>query len=260
MAAFDRTAFSALILAGQREEVTDPLCEESGVAFKAALPLEGRPMINYVIDALEGADLPPPFHVSGFSATHDSRLVQAPSGKGPAESVQRTLDNHPTFPMIVTTADHPLLTSDMVTHFLIAAHQSEADFCVGLAERSVIAPAYPNVKRTYLNFSDRSVSGCNLFYIRNVKGAGAINFWTDVQHDRKRPLKLASHFGWSILWRFATRQLSVEAAFDFASDKIGCRAAPVFLPFAEAAIDVDKPSDKILVEAILNARERGSKL
>ena len=43
-------------------------------------------------------------------------------------------------------------------------------------------------------------------------------------------------------------------AFEYAADRIGITAAPVLLPFAEAAIDVDKPSDLDLVESILQTR------
>ena len=43
-------------------------------------------------------------------------------------------------------------------------------------------------------------------------------------------------------------------AFDYAAGRIGITAAPVLLPFAEAAIDVDKHADLVLVESILQAR------
>ena len=42
-----------------------------------------------------------------------------------------------------------------------------------------------------------------------------------------------------------------------ASAVIGARVAAVRLPFAEAAIDVDKPADLELVEAILGRRAGG---
>ena len=39
---------SVLILAGQREGIVDPLCAEAGVERKAILPINGKPMVNYV--------------------------------------------------------------------------------------------------------------------------------------------------------------------------------------------------------------------
>jgi hypothetical protein len=71
---------------------------------------------------------------------------------------------------------------------------------------------------------------------------------------RKNPLKLARKVGVGVGIKFAAGRLSLQGAFDYAADRIGITAAPVLLPFAEAAIDVDKPSDLALVEDILNAR------
>jgi hypothetical protein len=53
---------------------------------------------------------------------------------------------------------------------------------------------------------------------------------------------------------FVSRLLSLEEALERASRAIGCRIRAVSLPFAEAAIDVDRPSDLDLVSEILAAR------
>ena len=45
--------------------------------------------------------------------------------------------------------------------------------------------------------------------------------------------------------------MNLERAFAIASRRIGIVARPILLPFAEAAIDVDKPADKELAEQIL---------
>lgn len=247
---------SVLILAGQREGVIDPLCAEAGITRKAVLPLLGRPMLNYVLEALEVAGLDAPFHVSGFDADYDVRLTQSPSAPGPAGSALAALEKDMCLPALLTTADHPLLTAEMLEVFLSEASRNDADFSVGLAEKSVIAPAYPNVKRTYLPFSDTPVSGCNLFYIANEKGLEAIRFWASAQHYRKRPLKLARQFGLGVFLRLLFRRLTLDGAFTYASNRMGIIAKPVLIPIAEAAIDVDKPTDKRLVEQILLARNQ----
>jgi len=245
---------SVLILAGQREGKVDPLCAEAGVARKAIIPINGRPMMDYVLEALDTADLLSPYHVSGFDAAYDDRLSQAPSGAGPADSAAAALRGSIDLPCIITTADHPLLSAKMLEHFLEGAQKSGADFCVGLTDKTIIQPAYPHVKRTYMKFSDRSVSGCNLFYIHNENGIKAIEFWKQAQHLRKQPLKLARRLGWGVLFNYLLGRLSLNGAFDYASRRLGIRAKPVLIPIAEAAIDVDKPSDKVLVEAILTQR------
>jgi hypothetical protein len=54
---------------------------------------------------------------------------------------------------------------------------------------------------------------------------------------------------------FALRRLRFDATLERASEAIGCRIRAIYLPFAEAAIDVDKPSDLALVTQILLKRE-----
>jgi len=242
---------SVLILAGQREGVIDPLCAAAGVERKAIIPINGKPMIDYVLDALSAAKLKFPFHVSGFDAAYDTRLVQSPSAPGPAGSAYAALKDGIEFPCLMTTCDHPLLTRDMLDIFITGAKQSSADFCVGFAEKSVIQPAYPDVKRTYWKFSDTPVSGCNLFYVANEDGLKVIEFWKQAQHLRKQPIKLARTIAWGLLFKYLLGRLSLADAFSYVSKRLDITATPILIPIAEAAIDVDKPSDKELVERIL---------
>ncbi|MDB2438906.1 nucleotidyltransferase family protein [Hellea sp.] len=243
---------SVLILAGQREGVVDPLCAAAGVERKAIIPINGKPMINYVLDALNAAKLKTPFHVSGFDAQYDARLTQSPSAPGPAGSAYAALTGGISYPCLVTTCDHPLLTAKMIEIFISKAQESGADFCVGLAPKSVIAPAYPDTQRTYWKFCDTPVSGCNLFYMANEKGLAVIEFWKEAQHLRKQPLKLARTIAWGLVFKYLFGRLSLDEAFAYVSRRLNIVAKPVLIPIAEAAIDVDKPSDKALVERILN--------
>ncbi|HHL42717.1 MAG TPA: hypothetical protein ENJ42_03800 [Hellea balneolensis] len=247
---------NVLILAGQREGVIDPLCREAGVEYKALLPILGTSMIDYVTKALDASQAAqPPYYVSGIDVKMlDGAFIQSPSGAGPANSVVQAFEAGLKPPFLVTTCDHPLLSPEMVDTFVSESQVSGQDFTLGLASKSVIAPAYPDVKRTYLKFKDVHVSGCNLFYIANDKGMEAIRFWQSAQNDRKHPLKLARRVGLGMLFRYLFGGLTLETAFNTASGKLNIQAKPVLLPFAEAAIDVDKPSDLELVTQILSAR------
>ncbi|WP_371398291.1 nucleotidyltransferase family protein [Fretibacter rubidus] len=247
---------NVLILAGQREGVVDPLCAQAGIDRKALLPFNGMPMIDYVLAALRRATVADAFYVSGFDASYHSDLIQSPSKPGPAGSAMAAIEAGIDVPLLITTADHPLLTAEMIDIFITGAKKTGADFCVGLAEKNVIAPAYPNMKRTYLKFSDIAVSGCNLFYVANENGIEAIRFWQQAQNDRKKPWKLAWRLGLGGLLKYVSGRLSFDDAFSQVSKTLGITARPVLIPIAEAAIDVDKPSDKTLVEAILLARKQ----
>jgi MobA-like NTP transferase domain len=255
---------NVLILAGQRAGVRDPLLENAGVKWKALLPIHGKHMAEYVLAALDAsACVSRPYWVSGLDKDIiDSGLNQSPSEAGPASSVVVAAGAGLPYPFMVTTCDHPLLTSEMVDYFLCESEKSGADFTLGLAMKDIIAPAYPHVKRTYLKFkathqNSGHVSGCNLFYVANKKGLEAIKFWRAAQHDRKKPVKLARRLGIGMLLKYITGGLTLKIAFEHASKSLNINAKPVILPFAEAAIDVDKPSDLELVTQILAKRISG---
>jgi len=261
---WDGKSVNVLILAGQRTGVADPLLVGAGVQWKALLPILGKPMTEYVLAALDASDgLERLYWVSGLDINLldknliDGRLNQLPSEDGPASSVVVAAKAGLPYPFMVTTCDHPLLSADMVNNFLKDSIASGADFTLGLATKDIIQPAYPNVKRTYLKFKDQHVSGCNLFYVRNEKGLEAIKFWRAAQHDRKRPIKLARRLGIGMLLKYITGGLTLKIAFEHASKALNINAKPIILPYAEAAIDVDKPSDLVLVTDILTKRNMG---
>jgi CTP:molybdopterin cytidylyltransferase MocA len=52
---------------------------------------------------------------------------------------------------------------------------------------------------------------------------------------------------------YVLRRLSLDQAVAAAGRRIGVAAAAVKMPFAEAAIDVDKPEDLALADQILRA-------
>ena len=98
---------SVLVLAGQREGVTDPLCEMAGIERKALLPVAGVPQLDRVRAALRSAGLEAPYLLSGLGRTHEG-FVEVASGQGPADSAWLALQSQTEWPVLMTTADHPL--------------------------------------------------------------------------------------------------------------------------------------------------------
>ena len=240
----------AVILAGQRPG-PDALCDSAGVTWKADIEIGGRTMAQHVESALRGAGIGD-ISLSGYGGTL-SALPNVAGGQGPADSALLACEGG-SFPVLLTTADHPLLTVAMVSDFTNGARASGADFCVGFATEAVIQKTYPTTARTYLRFADYAVSGCNLFYIASDSGLEALRFWRTAQEFRKQPLKLARKVGLKLGAKYAAGRLGLFEAFETAGARLGITAAPVLLAHAEAAIDVDKPADLALVTQIMAAR------
>lgn len=257
--------FTALVLAGARSP-DDPLAREAGVAFKALTPVAGRPMLARVLDTLANSAgigriavcAPPDAAIAALCAAANAQVV--PAAASPARSVAAALDTlgETAYPILIATADHPLLTPEMVRFFLREAVASGGDVVVALAARSTIVQSHPDAVRTFLRFRDEAYSGCNLFALTGPRAAAAVRFWRRVEADRKRPWRLVRAFGLRPLILFALGRLTLDRAMECASRRIGVTARAVRMPFAEAAIDVDKPADRALAERILTARASGS--
>lgn len=246
---------TALVLAGQRPE-GDPMALAAGIRLKALLPVAGRPMLERVVEALRATpgigriavSIPEPEAIASLEVEAHA------TAESPSLSVLAAL-GHLTHPLLVTTADHALLTPAIVRHFLDAAEAlREADLVVGLVERGPIEAVMPETRRTYWRFRDGAFSGANLFWLRTDKAEAAIRFWRRVEMERKRPWRIVMAFGPGLLVGFLLRRFTLDQALERASSVLGCRVRAVRLPFGEAAIDVDKPSDLVIVERLLAGR------
>jgi GTP:adenosylcobinamide-phosphate guanylyltransferase len=248
---------TALVLAGERAD-GDPLAKAAGLALKAMLPVAGTPMLARVIEALRGTAAIDRIAVSIPKPEVAIELdVEAFATEAtPSLSVMAAIDRLPT-PLVVTTADHALLTAEIVDHFLATATAADdADLVVGMVEKATIERLVPQTQRTYWRFKDGAFSGANLFYLRNPRARAAVGFWRRVETERKRPWRIVRAFGPELLLGYLFGRLTLDAAMERASGRLGCRVRAATLPFAEAAIDVDKPADLELVERLLRERQR----
>ena len=260
-------AVTALVLAGARTE-RDPVAEGAHVPIKVLATVGGIPMVVRVLETLEASTFvgqrvlcgPSWELMQGQKFLHD--LVEkktirwvAPQ-QGPSLSVKSFLEQAPQdLPLLVTTADHALLTSEMVDYFLQEAGRVQADVSVALVPYAVVRQAYPQSKRTVIGFRGGGYCGCNLFLFRTSDAARLVEFWTQVERERKRPLRLIRRLGWLMLIRYVLGGLSLSEAFGELGQRMGISIKEIILPFPEAAIDVDTPEDLALVEEIVAQRE-----
>jgi len=255
--------WTALLLAGQRPGV-DPLAAHFGETWKALVPVRGQTMLSRVARTL--LDCPSIDRIivlaqapSALTATSDTawlarepRIEFSASMASISQSVAGAAGTLAPWPVLVTTADHALLTPAMVEDFI--AGVGDADVAVALVERANLLGRYPGNKRTWLKFRGGAYSGANLFALTGARARAALELWAGVEQDRKKGWKLVSAFGPLLLLRALTRTMSLRAGLAAAGRQLGLRALPVVLRQPEAAIDVDKPADHELAESILSAR------
>lgn len=252
---------TALVLAGRRGP-RDSVAHAAGQSHKACIAVAGVPMIVRVLTSLRLTRQVRDIVVSIDDAAVLAGCAEAgditshASQSSPAASVLDYFEAHGAQgPVLVTTADHALLTPVMIEYFCAAAQNVETDIVIGVVSASLFRASYPESRRTFLPLADGSWGGTNLFLLRTPRAARAVRFWVRAGQFRKRPWRLVSMFGVGNLLRFLFRRLDRPTALVQASRILGARVGLVEMPFAEAAIDVDSPDDLVAVERILATRD-----
>jgi len=257
--------FAALVLAGDRR-ADDPLLQSTGLPSKALLPVAGTPMVLRVLAALAASPwvqrrllCGPPAEALAQLPVLEAMVARGEvewlaTGASPSASAARAMAAvAEAQPLLLTTADHALLSPTVVDYFCEQASASDAEVVVGLAPYPRVAAAFPGVRRTVLKL-DQGYCGCNLFAFLTPRGRAATAYWQHLEARRKQPLKMLASIGWWPALRYALGRLDLEAALALLSRRIGARAGAVLLPFPEAAVDVDTVADWHLVDALARKR------
>jgi GTP:adenosylcobinamide-phosphate guanylyltransferase len=264
--------FSVVILAADRES-NDPVAQAMAVSCKALTPVAGRAMILRVLDALAAARETGPLILAGpakASVGQNEELnMLVSSGQvqwrtplaTPSSSAFSVLQSLPEdVPVLVTTADHALLTAAMVDHFCGAARNSGCDVLAGVARYDLIVETFPDARRTVTRLKDGGFCGCNLFAFLTPRARLAADFWRKVEKERKKPLRVVKVMGWMAVLRYLLGQLTLSQALGSLSKRMNLKVGVVEMPFAEAAVDVDKVDDWHLVESILLKKQQSPPL
>ncbi len=246
---------TALVLAGTRPG-GDPLALEMGVEHKALIEVDGTPMLTRVVSALQQAGIERVIVSCNAPAVRELALslkAESIASKGGPSASALAAFELAGAPMVVTTSDHALLQPGWVRQ-LLTDTPAHADVAFMLAERRVVERDVPDTERTYWRFADGQWSGCNLFYLRTAEARRAIEMWSVVENQRKRPWRIAARLGPSTLLSLAVGRLGVDAGIARLGDRIGVKVSHVAASNGLAAVDVDKRADFDFVQQWLARR------
>ena len=220
---------TAIVLAGDRTKA-DSLINHTAAGSKAMIDLDGTPMVRRVLNSLRAARVVGNIRLAGPEASEvatdaelkawidNGEIYWSEPGISPSTSAYNAmlgLDAEDS--VLLTTADHPLLTPEIVDAFGRQSLVDDVDVTVGLAP-------YPLIAET---------------------------FWRRIEQERKKPLVVIGLLGWSAVIRYRLGLLSLEEALAKLSKRLGLRIRAVILPYANAAIDVDSIADLMLVKGAL---------
>ncbi len=259
----------ALVAAGGESKPDDPLYPMTNGGPKALLPIAGKPMAQWVLDALAGAERIGRVVVVGLTVESgltcgDKPLDFIPSAGSMVANaragLRRVLQLNPAATrMMWVSADIPTVRPEHFNWLVDEGLKTDIDFCYSVIERSVMEKRFPGSRRSYTPLKEATVCGgdANLLATRLVKTDNPV--WEKITEARKNVFKQASLIGYETLLLLALRQLTAERAVQLVGKKMGITGRPVFCPYAEVGMDVDKPFQYEIVTRDLEKRMNTSR-
>lgn len=262
------TFFNAIVMAADRN-ADDPVAKAAGVACKALTPVAGIPMVLRVLNALEESQQVGPRLLCGpprplleqaevlKSGVDAGDYGWTASRESPSASAAAAMEQIPdSYAVLLTTADHALLSCQIIDYFCAQARAADVDLVVALAPHELVATTYPGMQRTRLRFSDRDFCSCNLFAFMTSRSRTITGLWRNVESQRKHPWRVIGILGWWPVFKYLLGCLSLQEALERLSCRLDMKIGVVIMPFADAAVDVDSENDWRLVQQIVAEKER----
>ena len=235
----------AILLSGGGINPKDPLYEIGGNCPKALIPIAGKPMIQWVIDALVASESIDRIILAGLGDSSGLTIpcehACLPDGGSLIANVRSGARAARSELAVIVSADIPTLQAHMVDWVCHAAAETNHDLYYGVVDKEVLEQGFPGSRRSFLTFADQVICSSDLGVMRTKAWDSNAPIWERFTQGRKSSLKLALAVGPDILILFLLRLLKLEKGVAKASKRIGVRARVLYCPFAELGMDADKP-------------------
>lgn len=254
--------WNAVVLAGDRGP-NDPVIKAVNVPGKAAISLQGKTLLERVISVLNESEYINEITLVGPSdecvrnekgiagAINNKRVTRLFPESGPSASAIKGVLRLPQYPILLITCDLALLSSGVINSYCKRVEQLNADFVIGAIEYSSIRGLMPKLKKTKYQFKDQEVCFANVFAILNESGLRAIEYWQNIEHSRKKPIKVIKKIDWLSIIRYKLKLLSLEQAAQSLSKKMNINVLVERFLIPELAIDIDSVHDYEILSSYL---------
>lgn len=247
----------AIVLAGGKATPGDPLFEMAHGGLKSMIMIAGKPMVQWVLDALSGAKSIDCVVLIGIedvaSLTCSKRMFTLADSGVLIKNIQNGAaflqELHPDEVNLVSiSADIPAVTSEIIDQSVHVFQEAKYDIYYSVVEREVMEKRYPGSRRTYIKMKDGEICGGDLNSFNKKAALNPAGLWTKIIETRKNPLKQAAMIGWGTLALILLGKLTLEEGASRVCRRMGITGKVLRTPFAEIGMDVDKPFQFEIVE------------
>lgn len=257
----------AIVTAGGTPEPGDLLFPFTQGEPKAMVDVAGRPMIQWVLDALCQSELVERVVVIGLRPDINlictKPLVFIPDqGEMLANirtGIKRILELNPqAVYALVVSSDIPAITGEAVDWVVNVALQGDEDIYYNVISRQVMEARFPESRRSYIHLKDAEMCGGDMNVVRCSLAMEENMLWEELITSRKNILKQAALIGFDTLFLLLMRAISLEKAIEKVTRRLQLKGRAVVCPYAEVGMDVDKPHQLEIMRADLTAKLAGS--
>jgi GTP:adenosylcobinamide-phosphate guanylyltransferase len=233
----------AIILAGGRKGEVE---KKFGVSNRALLVIEGKFMIEYVIEALRDVSSIRKIIVVGSVEDFKSRIGSKVTGvvqpgKNPFESTLNGLKAlKPEGRVLVVASDLPLLRGEMIEDFFLRCEKRKADFYYPIIRKETYEEKIGRGKRTFVRVKEGYFTGGNLFFLDPRVVEEKQEWIAQMVENRKKPLAMAQVLGLKIILKYLLKRLCIEDVEKRVEKVLGMRGLAIITPYPEIGFDVDK--------------------
>jgi GTP:adenosylcobinamide-phosphate guanylyltransferase len=250
-------------MAGGVPQQDDLLFEFTQGRPKAMIPLVGKPMVQWVLDALTGVERIDRILMVGLGPDEGLRSPKLarfiPDQGSMLRNVIRGVDammelNPVCHQVVISSADIPLITAEIVERHLDSCAGTDLDMQYGVVERSVMEGRFPNSRRSYIRLTDGEYAGADLFVINPEIVYSNRQMWEELMGSRKSIINQARIIGLGTLLRLLFRRLSLRDAEIRVMRALELTGRAVPVVDAELGMDVDKPFQLEICRQVLETR------
>jgi len=247
--------FNALILAGSKK--IGPLEISANVENKALILINNKPIVNYVIDALQESKNIKKIVVVGpekmLSKGIDQKIDQIlNSGDTILENIEKGLNYfHSDDSILILTSDIPLITANAIDEFLGICADRDADVGYPIITKEKIIKKYPETERTYIKMKEGMICGGNIVLIKPEVFFQNKSLINELLKNRKSIQKYVKILGFKFIIKFLFKILTFKEIEKRISEIVGYNSIAVNISFPEIMIDLDKLSDLELIRKII---------
>jgi GTP:adenosylcobinamide-phosphate guanylyltransferase len=253
----------AVVIAGGRPQPGEPLYPYTQGNAKALLDVCGKPMIQWVLDALCAAETIEHVLIIGLPSDVELSCSKAvafmPDQGGLLQNLRagmkRVREINPSSQYILSvSSDIPAITAAMVDWVVKTALETKDEVYYNVIKRAVMEQRYPNSRRSYTRLKGLEVCGGDMNVISAVIGTEREALWERIIAARKNVFKQAALIGYDTLILLLLRLINLDQAVRLVTKRLGLKGRAVVCPYAEVGMDVDKPFQLEIIRSDLASK------